>query len=163
MTNIQSKHVAILQNKQIVLTYICVILIPLVHRDATNGQIISILSHVSVTQISMKFNVFLNVTLYEAVRNYQHTPRTQRTCDVRKTQANGDLLQAPKHTSSLAQISFHVPALLFIYNSPPYPRKRNLQSHSCQNVKHDANICGFKSRCCIMYYIPSVHNNISLQ
>ena len=35
MTNIQSKHVALLQNKQIVLTYVCVILIDIqAHRDA---------------------------------------------------------------------------------------------------------------------------------
>ena len=46
-----------------------------VHCDATIEQIISILRHVFVTQISMKFNVFLNVTLYDAVLKYRHTPR----------------------------------------------------------------------------------------
>ena len=58
-------------------------------------------------------------------------------CDVLKTQADDDLLLAPKHASSLAQISFNVPALLAIYNVPSYARRRNLQSHSCENVKCD--------------------------
>jgi len=81
-------------------------------------------------------------------------------CDVLKTQADGDLFQAPKHTSFLAQNTFHVPALLAIYNASLYPRMRYICFYNVYMVLFLFNTVIYVF---LLYFLKIMHPCIMIQ